>query len=261
VAFDFLRKVIVEKQGEVEEAKKRVPFDVIKARAKECLDRRRFKHAISRPRQINLIAEIKKASPSRGIIREDFNPVEIARTYESCHAAALSVLTESKYFHGSLLHLSEIKKAVSLPVLRKDFIIDPYQVCESAVWGADAILLIVAAIEYPMFVSLLKTAADLDLDVLTEVHSQDDVEKALSAGAEVIGINNRNLHTLKVDLKTTEELIRAIPPSKIIVSESGIRCNHDIVRLFNLGVHAVLIGEAFVSSQDIRAKVLEVMGR
>ncbi|MDD5449544.1 MAG: indole-3-glycerol phosphate synthase TrpC [Candidatus Omnitrophica bacterium] len=218
-----------------------------------------FKSAVSGD-GIALIAEIKKKSPSKGVIRKDLKPLEIARDYAAAGAKALSVLTDEKFFGGDIRLIKEIKKEVSLPVLEKDFIIDEYQIYEARAAGADAILLI-ADILTPDQLRRFKDAADgLGLASLCEVHTLEDLEKVSGIDADIIGINNRNLHDFKVDLETTPRLIRHVPGGKIIISESGIKTYKDVMYLKSLGVNAVLIGEAFLSAQDIISKVREVMG-
>lgn len=211
---------------------------------------------------IKLIAEIKKASPSRGMIRADLNPVETARIYASSGASAISVLTEAKYFRGSLAFLKEVQMALKkkpLPLLRKDFIVDPYQVYESRAYGADSLLLIVAILKPEELRELLELSRELDMLCLVEVHNENELATALECDAGIIGINNRDLKTFEVDLAVTERLRPLIPPEKIIVSESGIKTRKDIEKLIHLGVNAVLIGESLVSEQDIAAKIRELL--
>jgi len=193
-----------------------------------------------------VIAEIKKASPSAGLIAKSFDPVEIAKNYERAGANAISVLTDSKFFQGSLEHLKNVRNAVSLPLLRKDFIWDRAQIAESAANGADAILLIVAALAQDQLVRLLKGAKEFRLDALVEVHSVDELQRALEAGAEIVGINNRNLATFDVDLAVTEELCRDVPDEIVLVSESGIKTPQDVARVKACGVDAILVGEALM---------------
>ncbi|MCX6010408.1 MAG: indole-3-glycerol phosphate synthase TrpC [Chloroflexi bacterium] len=210
---------------------------------------------------IQLIAEVKKASPSRGIIRHDFNPVEIAKIYTDNGAAAVSVLTEDRYFQGSLDHLKDIRKALpnKLPLLRKDFIFDQYQVYESRAYGADSLLLIVAILEPAKLQELLRISHELDMSCLVEVHNEAEVEIALKSEARIIGINNRDLTTFNVDIATTERLRPLIPPDRIVVSESGIKERADVERLSQLGIDAVLIGESLMSAPDIAAKMRELL--
>jgi len=218
-----------------------------------------FKKAIAKKGQINLIAEVKKASPSAGLIREDFNALGIAKIYIQNHAAALSVLTEDKYFLGKFSYLSQISEDCKLPLLMKDFIIHEYQIYEGLFHGASAILLIVAMLTDDELKSLMKTAHALGLDCLVEAHDAKEVKRAIGVGAEIIGVNNRNLQSLKVDLNNCLELIPLIPKDKIIVAESGLKTHEDILRVSQAGAHAVLIGEAFMRCADISAKIKEVM--
>ncbi len=207
--------------------------------------------------KIAVIAEIKKASPSAGVIAKSFDPVEIARNYERHGANAISVLTDAQFFQGKLQYLADVRRAVSIPLLRKDFILDEIQIAESATNGADAILLIVAALEQQQLVDLLSAAASRHLDALVEVHTPDELHRALNAGAKIIGINNRNLATFVVDLAVTEELCREVPDEIVLVSESGIKTPQDMARAKACGVDAVLVGEALmrreISIEQLRA--------
>ena len=209
---------------------------------------------------VRLIAEVKKASPSKGLLRADFDPEALARSYEANSAAAVSVLTD-RHFQGAVEHLSAVKSAVGIPVLRKDFVTDPYQVYEARAYGADALLLIVAVLDPSQLRALLREAAGLWLQCLVEVHNRAEMEEALDAGAEVIGVNNRDLHTFHTDVRVTEELASLVPRGKILVSESGISARGDLLRLGRMGVHAVLVGEALVTAQDPGAKVRELLGQ
>jgi indole-3-glycerol phosphate synthase len=210
---------------------------------------------------IQLIAEVKKASPSRGIICPDFNPVEIARIYADNGASAISVLTETTYFHGSLKNLADIKNALNkkLPLLRKDFIVDPYQIYESRAYGADSLLLIVAILKPPKLQELLKLSRELHMSCLVETHNKTEVEIALKSEANIIGINNRDLSNFSVNIANTERLRPLIPPDRIVVSESGIKERNDIERLRQLGVNAVIVGESLMSAPDIAAKIRELL--
>jgi indole-3-glycerol phosphate synthase len=230
-----------------------------KARALPSVEGGRFQAAISRPGQINLIAEIKKASPSAGMICENFDPQTIARIYAGHRAAAISVLTEDKYFGGKPEYVEQVSAAVGLPVLTKDFIIDAGQIYEARLNGASAVLLIVAILHDEQLYDLRETAESVGLDCLVEVHDFNELKRALAIGAEIVGINNRNLNTLEVDLRMCETLIPSIPKGKVIVAESGINTHDEIKILEGLGVHAVLIGEAFMREEDIGRKIDEVM--
>lgn len=209
--------------------------------------------------EFNLIAEVKKASPSKGIIQENFLPLPTAMTYEKAGASAISVLTEEEYFKGRNAYLIEIGESVKIPLLRKDFIIDPYQIWHSKYLGASAILLIVAILSKEQLASYLALATELGLDAIVEVHTEEELDQALEAGALLIGINNRNLKTFEVDLATTEQLAGKIPAGKIVISESGIRDAGDIRRVRRAGARAVLIGETLMRSADIR-KEIEALG-
>jgi indole-3-glycerol phosphate synthase len=258
----ILDDIIAHKRTELEEQKQFRPL----ASIMESVERNRkytmgFKNAIKRKpgESIHLIAEVKKASPSKGLIRPDFHPVDIACTYQSSHADAISVLTEQRFFQGSLDYLKQIRKAVSLPLLRKDFILDEYQLWEAKEAGADAILLIVAALSPKELSGLLHTAREqLSLDVLVEVHSREELEIALAADADIIGINNRDLSNFNVSLETTE-ILRPFVPSEIpVVSESGIRTHEDVVSMEMIEVDALLIGETFMRADDINLKIHEL---
>jgi len=218
-----------------------------------------FHKAISRPGEINLIAEIKKASPSAGLIREDFNAVKIAETYVKNGAAAISVLTEDKFFLGKFAYLAKVSDNSKLPVLMKDFIIHEFQIYEGLFYGASAVLLIVAMLSDYQLKELMQIAHRLGLDCLVEVHDDVELKRAVKAGAEIIGINNRNLQTLKVDLNNCLKLIPKVPKGIVIVAESGLKTHEDIQRVKNAGAHAVLIGETFMRSPDIASKMKEIM--
>jgi len=220
----------------------------------------RAKLLLSRQQPVRLIAEIKKASPSRGIIRPDFDPVAIAKTYEKSGASAISVLTDEKYFQGRLEYLEAVHRAVSLPVLQKDFIIDPYQVYEARAAPADAILLIVAALCREELTEFMALAEELGMASLVEVHTSEELDVALEVGAKVIGINNRNLQTFETKLETTLELAPKIPSDRILVSESGIFTRADVERLMGAGVDAILVGESLMRETDPGVKVRELLG-
>ena len=211
------------------------------------------------PDALGLIAEVKKASPSVGTIVENFDPVAIAQAYQAAGAHAISVLTDEKFFQGSLRYLTQIRQAVGLPLLRKDFILHEVQVYEAAVAGADAILLIVAALEQAELEALYETASTLGLDVLVEVHSLPELERAIDCGARVIGINNRNLTTFEVDLRATEIISEEVPEGVILVSESGIKTQADTRRVFAAGVNAVLVGESLMRSGNIAGTGVELL--
>ena len=255
----MLTRILEEKKRVIEEAKRVKPESDLIKEIKNISVKSSFKKSISRPHHINLIAEIKKASPSKGIIRGDFKPDRIAMTYQAHGAAAISVLTDERFFEGRIEYIKLVKEHVSLPVLHKDFIIDEYQVYESVAAGADAILLIAELLSAHELAGLYNLATSLGLDVLVETHKEEDVEKALAAGAQIIGINNRDLHTFKVDLAVTQKLVHMVPAGKVKVSESGIKSYEDVMFLKSIGINAVLIGEAFMEASDIASKMREIM--
>lgn len=255
----ILSRIIEDKRRVVEEAKKAKPQEYLIKEIKSLSVKSSFKKSISRPHHINLIAEIKKASPSKGILRGDFNPVKIAITYQANGASAISVLTDERFFEGKLEYIQKVRGNVSIPILRKDFFIDEYQIYETVASGAEAILLIPEILSMAEMAKFYNLATELGLDCLVEVHNEEDIEKALAIGASIIGINNRDLHTFKVDLAVTQRLIRLIPQNKVIVSESGIKSYEDIMFLKSLGINAVLVGEAFMEAGDIASKMKEMM--
>jgi indole-3-glycerol phosphate synthase len=224
-------------------------------------DFRSFRDAIDRgPEALGLIAEVKKASPSAGVIAESFDPVQIAKTYESAGANAISVLTDEQFFQGSLAYMTRVRAAVGLPVLRKDFILHEAQIYEASCAGADAILLIVAALDQPELERLLAIATDFQLDALVEVHTLEEMDRALETDARIIGINNRNLATFQVDLATTEQLSEQVPEGITLVSESGIKTAADTRRLLDAGCNAILVGETLMRAEDVHGKVDELVG-
>lgn len=255
----ILSKIINAKRKEIETAMVCMPMDKLKKLVGKIYHKSAFKRNIARPHHMNLIAELKKASPSMGIIRGDFNPTKIALTCQANGASALSVLTDERFFEGNIKILKELKSRVTLPLLRKDFIVDEYQIYESLYHGADAILLIAQILTEAELGKFYRIAKDLGMDVMLEVHNEEDLEKALKTGASIIGINNRDLSTFKVDISTTQRLVRLIPGNKIKVSESGIKTYEDVMFLKSLGINAVLIGEAFMEVDNIAAKIREIM--
>jgi len=254
----ILKRIVADKRKEVEMYKKLFPLSYIIEQTGKITPARDFKKALSKNR-IALIAEIKKASPSKGLIVKDFNPEKIALEYRKVGVDAVSVLTERNYFQGDLEYLRIVKKTINVPILRKDFIIDEYQLYGAKLYGADAVLLICALHTPETLKQFIATARKLKMYVLVEVHSKAEVEMALKSGADIIGINNRDLNTFNVDLKTTAELIKYIPKSKIVVSESGIKTREDILYLKKLGVNAVLIGETLMRSKNIPEKIKELL--
>ncbi len=254
-----LDRIVAGKREELAAAQRRVPLADLKARLPQAPPPRPFAGAL-RGDTVRLVAEVKKASPSRGLLRADFDPLALARAYADAGAAAVSVLTEEKHFQGSLDHLASIRAALpeGPPLLRKDFLFDPYQLYEARVHGADAVLLIAAVLDSALLAELIGLAETLVMDALVEVHDEAELERALTAGASLIGVNNRDLRTFDVDLATTERLRPLIPPQVTVVAESGIATRADVQRLEALGVHAVLIGEALVTAPDPAAKIREL---
>ena len=257
----ILDAIIANKKEELSETKRQVPFLDVKSKASHAEPARGFGKSLTGPGDIRLIAEVKKASPSKGVIRDEFDPVTIAKIYEESGASSLSVLTESRFFQGNLAYLGLIRKAVKLPLLRKDFIIDEYQIHEARAAGADAILLIAACLEKQQIEDYLAIAHQLGLDVLVESHTYKELDKSLHAGATLVGINNRDLTTFTVSLQTTLDLLKDIPDDRIVVSESGIRTRDDVAKLHQAGVDAVLVGESLMREKDIGKKVKELLGR
>ncbi len=257
----ILDEIVAYKKKELLETKRGIPFADQKKRAADAGPTRGFEKALATSTGIKLIAEVKKASPSKGVIREDFDPVTIAGAYEESGAVCLSVLTETNYFQGDLAYLGAIRKAVGLPLLRKDFIIDEYQIFEARAAGADAILLIAACLDKRQMEDYLGVAAGLGLDVLVESHTLKELDASLVAGARILGINNRDLTSFTVSLQTTFDLLRDIPDDRIVVSESGIRTRDDVVKLEKAGVDAVLVGESLMREKDIGKKVKELLGK
>jgi indole-3-glycerol phosphate synthase len=265
----ILEQILAHKRLEIAARKQAKPLEAIKERIASLGRPRNFFHAVTSrgEKTMNLIAEVKKASPSAGIIRADFDPVAIARTYAENGADALSVLTDEKFFQGKLEYLEMIREAVSLPILRKDFVIDPYQVYETRAAGADAMLLIAECLETSELIDLQILATELNLTCLIEVH---DVENFIRVRDRVIGfphrsysllgINNRNLRTFKTDLGTTLRLAELVEDRSVLVTESGIRTRADVIKLADAGVRAALIGESLMRSDDIGAKIRDLLG-
>jgi indole-3-glycerol phosphate synthase len=260
----FLTQILAHKHLEVIKKREIRPLNFNDPCLGQLPPGRSFKQFITKvkPKGLNLIAEIKKASPSKGVLCKDFDPVALAKTYEESGADAISVLTDEKFFQGSLDYLTLVKEnTTTIPVLRKDFIIDPYQIIEAKIYGADAVLLIVAALAESELKEFIKTTRDLGLDSLVEVHDLQELEIALASGAEIIGINNRNLKTFAVNLETTYQLMQAIPPEMAVVSESGIHNYQDMLSLAAAGVKAILVGEAIVTATEPGKKIRELLGR
>ncbi|MDO8614477.1 MAG: indole-3-glycerol phosphate synthase TrpC [Dehalococcoidia bacterium] len=257
----ILDRIVAHKRDELAAARAAVPLAAMQARAAGAPAARDFAAALRRP-TIALIAEVKQASPSRGLLRADFDPVWLARQYAAGGASAVSVLTDEKHFQGSLAHLADIRQALPAgpPLLRKDVLFDEYQLYEARAHGADAALLIVAVLEQPLLTQLIALARGLGMAALQEVHDEGEMGRALKANAEVIGINNRDLRTFEVDLATTERLRPLAPADATVVAESGICTRDDMRRLEACGVHAALIGEALVTAPDPAAKLRELLG-
>jgi indole-3-glycerol phosphate synthase len=262
----ILDKIVADKREEVRQRQSRTSLEQLRQRIADLPRCRNFYRAVTKQnvRGVNVIAEVKKASPSAGVIRPDFDPVAIARTYEKCGADAISVLTDEKYFQGRLEYVGQVKKAVSLPVLRKDFIVDLWQVYESRAAGADAILLIAEALTPGNLMDLMIAAGELTMTVLLEVHDVDSVLSVRSLigfpkrGYSVLGINNRDLTTMQVDLRTTARLASLLDDDVELVSESGIKTRADVQKLKSLGVRAILIGQTLCEHPDIAEKFREL---
>jgi indole-3-glycerol phosphate synthase len=255
---EMLNRIIAQKREEVEHRKKSMPLSSLKERIAQRQAQLDFAFALEGS-HTRLIAEVKRASPSRGVLCPNFNPVELAKNYAKGGAAAISVLTEANYFEGSIDHLAAIREEIEVPLLRKDFIFDQYQVYESCAYGADALLLIVASLSQEQLGELLSLSHSLGLNCLVEVHNEDEVERALLTQAKIIGVNNRDLSTFTIDINTTRRLRPLIPQERIVVSESGIRSRADIEKLKEWGVNAVLVGEALVTAADVPGKMKELI--
>ena len=249
----YLDEILEDTKNSISERKSLIPLSKLKQNTEQSEPSRGFLKRIKeslKKNKIAIIAEIKKASPSQGVIREEFNPFELARNYQDANATCLSVLTNKPYFEGSIDHLSEVKRSVSLPILRKDFIVDEYQIYESKLYGADCILLIVAALSDTQLKDYLELSSHLKLDVLIEVHSEEEMKRALTFNPKLIGMNNRDLKTFEVSLSTTERLSRLASKDIVIVSESGIKTKRDIEVIKSYGVNAFLIGETFMRAAN-----------
>ncbi|MEZ4598451.1 MAG: indole-3-glycerol phosphate synthase TrpC [Syntrophotaleaceae bacterium] len=258
----ILDKILQHKLREVELARQQTPLPVLSERLTGLPAPRGFASALYRQAETGtaIIAEVKKGSPSKGLIRADFDAVDIALRYQDGGAACLSVLTDREFFMGDIAYLQRIAQAVTLPLLRKDFILDPYQLVEARVFGADAVLLIAAALDQAQLTDLAATAAELGLDVLLEVHDAEELERALRLPVRLIGINNRDLRTFHTDLGVTERLLPLIPPDRLVVSESGLRNRGDILRLRQAGARAFLIGESLMREDRFEDKLNELLG-
>jgi indole-3-glycerol phosphate synthase len=254
---DILNRILTVKRDEIRLAEKATPLDALSERAQQ-QEKRDFVGALrakQREGKAGVIAEVKKASPSKGVIREHFVPPEIAQSYERGGAACLSVLTDAQFFQGSAAYLSEARAACGLPVLRKDFVVEPYQVVESRAMGADCILLIVAALETPKMRDLEALAHALGMAVLVEVHDRAELEQALTLKTPLIGVNNRNLRTFETTIETTLGLLKEVPSDRMVVTESGIATRLEVERLRASDVNAFLVGEAFMRAADPGAEL------
>ena len=247
------------KRDEVAQLKLACPMEIVQAEATLAPPPRDFAAALRAP-GVSLIAEAKKASPSKGLIREDFDAVALAREYEANGAAAISVLTDEHFFQGSLDYLRAARRNVGLPVLRKDFVLNLYQVYEARAAGADAVLLIVAALDDNDLESLHRLVQQLGMAALVEVHDEAELERALRIEPRVVGVNNRDLHTFEVDLETTAHMRALIPADIVLVAESGVHTPADVARLADIGADAMLVGEALVRAADVGTKVRQLIG-
>ncbi len=257
---DVLSEICQTKRTEIAAAKSRVSETELKARLAEVDPPRDFLAALKSATGVGLIAEVKKASPSAGLIREDFDPVEIARTYESAGAACISCLTDESYFKGKLEYLTAIRNAVEIPVMRKDFILDRYQVTEARAAGADCILLIAECLDDCTMRDLYFYSSELGMECLVEIYDPENLDRVLKLEAPLIGINNRNLRTFVTDLKHSTNLAARVPDSVYLVSESGIRERSDVEHLLQFGVRGILVGETLMRQENIAAKVRELTG-
>ena len=254
----FLDEIVRHVRSGVAARRQQVPAAALQDRPLFRVARRKFASCL-RGKGRHIIAEVKRASPSQGLIRADFDPVSIARRYADSGASALSVLTEERYFQGSLMYLERIRDAVSLPLLRKDFIFDRYQLLEARSYGADAILLIVAVLSPAQLRELREEAEALEMDALVEVHTEAELDRALESGARIVGINNRDLRTFAVSLSTTERLAPRVPPEVVVVCESGLESAAQIQRIEKMGVRAFLIGETLMRAADPGVKLKELL--
>jgi indole-3-glycerol phosphate synthase len=260
---DILKKILQRKREEIAERSRQVSLKQLKQQAQAASPTRGFINAMAakiKQGKPGIIAEIKKASPSKGVIRENFDPVAIAKSYEQHGAACLSILTDRDFFQGHEDYLLQARAATKLPVIRKDFIIDPYQVYEARAINADCILLIVAALDDEKLSELLSLAHELNMDVLMEVHDAEEMRRAIQTGAKLIGINNRNLRTFELSLNTTLDMLDRVPVDRLLVTESGILSPQDVTLMRNHKVNAFLVGEAFMRAENPGEKLAELFG-
>lgn len=260
MTISILDEIVASKRREVAAARMRMPLEEMEVQAASAPPVRDFRAALAGPGPIQLIAEVKKASPSAKVIRADFDPIAIARTYQEHGAACLSVLTDGPYFQGHLSYLARIRASVAIPLLRKDFIIDEYQVVEARLAGADAILLIAEILDDEALARLQARARGLGMAVLVEFHDEANLSRVLAAGADLVGINNRDLRRFVTDLELTLRLRDQVPPGVLLVSESGIRTRADVERLEAAGVSAILVGETLMRAEDIGLAVDQLLG-
>jgi len=256
----ILDKIVARKRLEIAESRRRLPEADLELRLRQAPPIRDFRAALEQPAGIQVIAEVKKASPSAGVLRAEFDPVAVAKTYEKHGAACISVLTDDSFFQGHLSHLTAIRSAVAPPVLRKDFIVDRYQLLEARVAGADAVLLIAEILSDADLPQLIRATRELGMAALVELYEAGNVDRVLAAGARLIGINNRDLRTFQTRLEHTLDLLPRFPHGSCIVSESGIRSREDVLRLEQAGVKAILVGETLMLAPDIGAKLDELRG-
>lgn len=260
VVSNILEEIIEHKRGEISQARERVSADQLTAQLADAPPVRDFVESLRTHGPVGMIAEVKKASPSAGIIREDFHPVEIAQIYENSGAACLSVLTDEHYFQGHLDYLKAVRKVVSIPVLRKDFIIDRYQILEARAAGADCVLLIAECLDDDRLQDLYAYAQELGMSALVEIYEPDNLERVLKLNPPMLGINNRNLKTFVTSLDHSIELSPRLPAGCLLISESGIRNREDVLRLQESGVRGILVGETLMRSPVIADKVCELLG-
>ena len=256
----ILDEIVATKLREVAASRSRLPIEELEDQAADAPPARDFKGMLEGAGPIRLIAEVKKASPSAGVIRADFEPIAIARTYQSRGAACVSVLTDIPYFQGHLSYLARIRAAIALPLLRKDFILDEYQVVEARLAGADAVLLIAEILDDHGLRTLLNRARSLGMNALVELHDEENLPRVLNSGADLIGVNNRDLRRFVTDLELSLRLRGRVPPGIVFVSESGIKTRADVERLEHAGVDAILVGETFMRADDVGAAVDELLG-
>jgi indole-3-glycerol phosphate synthase len=260
MAMTILDEIVISKLAEVAAAECRLPLEKLEAQLAAAPSARDFRAALAPPGPIRLIAEIKKASPSAQVIRNDFDPVTIAMTYQAHGASCLSVLTDAPYFQGQLAHLARIRQSATIPLLRKDFLIDEYQIVEARSAGADAVLLIAEILDDASISRLLRLARQLGMAALVEFHDAANLPRVLGSGADLIGINNRDLRHFGTDIEHTLRLRDRIPPEVVLVSESGIRTRHDVERLQAAGISAILVGESLMRAPDIGVAVTQLLG-